>query len=437
MPGPEVLREGDTGYDDARRVWNAMVDRRPALVVRCRSASDVAVGIALARSEGLEIGVRCGGHGITGHAVPEGGLMIDLSPLGGVSVDPQRQRARVQGGALLAALDAATQPYGLATTAGNVSHTGVGGLALGGGMGWLARQHGLTCDNLLSCEVVTATGDVVRASAEENEELFWGLRGGGGNFGVVTGFEFRLHRTGTRALSVELDFPVAGAMAAATRWRDLGPDAPRPATLTAAVGGGVATLGLVWVGDPDEGRRYARRLDSLGKPVARRDVELSYLDLQRRDDDHEEHNRRRYWKGHYLRDLGDDAIAALLAHDPSVTAGLQAYGGAIADVPDDATAFGHRSAAFEYVGAARWTDPGEDGVRLATARRSAASLAPYASGVYVNALSDDGADGVARAYPPAGLARLTALKDAVDPGNVFHLNHNIAPSSAGTVLRAT
>jgi FAD/FMN-containing dehydrogenase len=407
-----------------------MVERRPALVVRCRTASDVADAISLARAEGLEIGVRCGGHSIVGHAVPDGGLMIDLTPMGGVRVDPEGQRAWVRGGALLGALDAAAQAHGLATTAGNVSHTGVGGLTLGGGMGWLAREHGLTCDNLLSCEVVTATGEVVRASAEENDELFWGLRGGGGNFGVVTLFEFRLHRTGTRALSVELDFPAPEGMVPTGRWRDLSEDAPRQATYTATVAGGVATLGLVWIGDPEKGRQHARKLHTLGEPVARRDVELSYLDLQRREDDLQGHTQRRYWKGHYFRALPDDAIAALLAHHPSVAAGVQAYGGAIADVPDDATAFSHRSAAFEYVGAARWTDPSEDEARMADARRSAAPLAPHASGAYVNALSDDGADGVHRAYSPAKLARLTALKDAVDPDNVFHLNHNIAPSRA-------
>jgi FAD/FMN-containing dehydrogenase len=431
MPGPEVLRPGDAGYDSARRVWNAMVDRRPALVVRCRTAADVATAIRLARAGGLEMGVRCGGHSIMGHAVPDGGLMIDLTPLGGVRVDPERQRAWVQGGALLGALDAATQPHGLATTAGNVSHTGVGGLTLGGGMGWLARKHGLACDNLLSCEIVTATGDVVRASAEENAELFWGLRGGGGNFGVVTQFEFRLHRTGTEALSVELDFPVPEALGPITRWRELSEDAPRQATYTATVVGGVATLGLVWIGGPDGGLQHARALQVLGEPVARRVVELSYLDLQRRDDDLQGHTQRRYWKGHYFRELPDAALTALLSHDPSVAAGLQAYGGAIADVPDDATAFGHRTAAFEYVGAARWTDPAEDDLRMADARRSAAALQPYASGAYVNALSDDGAAGVHRAYPPAMLARLTELKDAVDPDNVFHLNHNIAPSRAG------
>jgi FAD/FMN-containing dehydrogenase len=431
MPGPEVLRPGDDEYDTARRVWNAMVDRRPALIVRCRTASDVAAAILLARAEGLEVGVRCGGHSVVGHGVPDGGLMVDLTPMGSVRVDPDRQRARVQGGALLGALDAATLPHGLATTAGNVSHTGVGGLTLGGGMGWLARERGLACDNLLSCEVVTATGDVVQSSAEENAELFWGLRGGGGNFGVVTEFEFRLHRTGPQALSVELDFPVPEAPAPTARWRDLSEDAPRQATYTATVAGGVATLGFVWIGDPDAGRQHARALRVLGEPLARRVVELSYLDLQRRDDDLQGHTQRRYWKGHYFRELPDAAIAALLAHAPSVAAGLQAYGGAIADVPDDATAFGHRTTAFEYVGAVRWTDPAEDDVRIATARRSAAPLAAYASGAYVNALSDDGAAGVHRAYPPAKLARLTALKDAADPDNVFHLNHNIVPGRAG------
>jgi FAD/FMN-containing dehydrogenase len=431
VKGPEVVRPGDAKYEASRRVWNAMVDRRPALVVRCRKASDVVAAIALARSERLEIGVRCGGHSVVGHAVPAGGLMIDLTPMGGVRVDPQRQRAWVQGGALLGALDAATQPYGLATTAGNVSHTGVGGLTLGGGMGWLARSHGLACDNLVSCEVVTASGDVIRASAAENPELFWGLRGGGGNFGVVTEFEFRLHRTGTRALAVELDFPVVEALVPMVRWRDLSATAPRQATYTATVIDGVATLGFVWVGDPQHGREHLRALDQLGDPVWRRVADLTYLDLQCREDSPQGHTQRRYWKGHYFRELPDAAIEALLAHDPSVAASLQAYGGAIADVPDDATAFSHRGTAFEYVGAARWTDPAEDELRMATARKSAVALGPYASGAYVNTLSDDGRAGLRRVYPPAKLARLTALKDAVDPDNVFRHNHNIAPSRVG------
>jgi FAD/FMN-containing dehydrogenase len=355
--------------------------------------------------------------------------MIDLTPMGAVRVDPARRRATVQGGALLGALDAASQAHGLATTAGNVSHTGVGGLTLGGGMGWLARQHGLACDNVVSFEVVTAAGELVRAAADENPELYWGLRGGGGNFGVVTEFEFRLHQTGTQALSVELDFPVGRAAIPMARWRDLSHRAPRAATYTAMTMDGIATLGFVWVGDPRAGLEHATGLSALGNPSAERVVELTYLDLQTRDDTVRGHEFRRYFKGHYLRELPDAAIEAFLAHDPAMGASLQAYGGAIADVPDDETAFSHRATAFEYVGAARWTDPAEDEARIGATREGAARIAPFASGVYVNTLGDDGLAGVQRAYSPAKLARLRALKDEFDPDNVFHLNQNIPPTS--------
>jgi FAD/FMN-containing dehydrogenase len=295
-------------------------------------------------------------------------------------------------------------------------------------MGWLARQYGLSCDNVLSFELVTATGDVVRASGEENTELFWGLRGGGGNFGVVTEFEFQLHDTGTRALSVELDFPVDNAAPLVARWRDLSATAPRNATYAAAVFGGVVMLGFVWIGDPEVGREHARALVSLGAPLEQRIVELSYVDLQRREDSIEGHFLRRYWKGHYFHELSNGAIEALLMHAPTVGASLQAYGGAIAEVPDEATAFSQRGTAFEYVCAARWTDPAEDESSMATARESAGRLEPFASGAYVNVLGDEGLAGVRRAYPPAKLARLTALKDTYDPDNVFHLNQNIPPS---------
>src|SRR6266704_920192 len=250
----DVLAPGDPGYDTARAVWNAMVDRRPRLIARCRTVADVRAAVRAARDLNLEIGVRCGGHSVVGLGIPDDGLMIDLTPMGQVRVDPIQKRAWVQGGAVLGALDRATQAHGLATTAGNVSHTGVGGLTLGGGMGWLARQYGLSCDNVVAFEMVTADGDVVRASQTENAELYWGLRGGGGNFGIVTEFEFRLHEVSGQTLTADFAFPIADAFPALRGWRDLSQSAPREATFTASVSGGIATVGYVWVGDPGAGR---------------------------------------------------------------------------------------------------------------------------------------------------------------------------------------
>jgi FAD/FMN-containing dehydrogenase len=425
---PVMLKHGDPGYDQARTVWNAMVDRRPRIIARCASAGEVVTAVRAARDLGLEIGVRCGGHGVLGLAVPDGGLMIDLTLMGAVRVDPARRRAVVQGGALLGALDRAVQRYGLATTAGNVSHTGVGGLTLGGGMGWLARQYGLACDNAVSYRMVTADGRLLRASRTEHPDLYWGLRGGGGNFGVVVEFEFALHPAGTRALVAEYTFGAEHAAAALRGWRDLAATAPRQATFTASIRDGRATAGFVWVGDPMRGRKLAAQLDELGEPMARHVAEISYLDLQRRDDTPQGHARRRYSKGHYLRALPHDAINALLAGGAnSPTVSLQAYGGAIADVPDSASAFSHRDTAFEYVTSTSWTDPAEDQARMAAARERAMAIAPFASGVYVNMLSDEGAEGLRRAYPADKLAQLAAVKNAYDPDNAFHLNQNIPP----------
>ncbi|MDT7728562.1 MAG: hypothetical protein QOI21_5138 [Actinomycetota bacterium] len=432
----QLLVPGDKDYDDVRAVWNAMADRRPRMIIRCASVADVVTAVRTARKLGLEIGVRCGGHGALGLAVPDDGLMIDLATMGGVRVDPVRRRARVQGGALLGALDDASQRYGLATTAGNVSHTGVGGLTLGGGMGWLARQYGLACDNVVSFEMVTADGEIVRASRTRNPDLFWGLRGGGGNFGVVTEFEFRLHPVGTRTLVAEYRYPLDEALPVLRGWRDLNTQAPRQATFTASLGGdGLLTAGFVWVGDPAGGRKLASAMRALGHPAAERVHEPPYLELQRRDDVVGRHAFRRYAKGHYLKQFPDAAIESFLLRgtengrgDNLPNVGLQAHGGAIADVPDEDAAFSHRGTLFEFSAGARWTDPGEDEARMAGARHCAVALRPFASGVYVNMLGDEGAEGIRRAYPPEKLARLTALKDAYDPGNVFHLNQNIRPS---------
>jgi FAD/FMN-containing dehydrogenase len=437
----QLLTPGDAGYDAARTIWNAMIDRRPRMIVRAASVADVVTAVRLARELDLELGVRCGGHNVAGFAVPDGGLMIDLTPLSQVRVDPARRRAWVQGGALLGALDRATQPFGLATTAGNVSHTGVGGLTLGGGMGWLARQYGLACDNVVSYTVVTADGDVVTASRTENPDLFWGLRGGGGNFGIVTEFEFQLHRTGTRTLVAEFDFPAEDAVPVLEGWRDLSAVAPRQATFTADVsstrGRPIATVGFVWVGDPAQGRRLLPAMRALGHPVASRVTTPSYLELQRRDDTTGGHAFRRYSAGRYLGQFPTAAIEAFLlrggtdlhAGTPLPGVGLQAHGGAIADVPDADAAFGHRGTMFEFGAGSRWMDPAEDHARMSAVRRAGAALDPYANGVYVNSLTaDDGQRGVRRAYPAAKLARLAALKAVWDPANVFHLNQNVKPA---------
>jgi FAD/FMN-containing dehydrogenase len=392
---------------------------------------DVRRAVRVAREHGLTLGVRGGGHSAAGWAVPDDGLMIDLSGMRDVAVDPAARTARVQGGALLGSLDAATQPFGLATTAGIVSHTGIGGLALGGGVGWLARQVGLTCDNVRGFEVVTAEGDVVHATADESPDLFWGLRGGGGNFGVVTRFDLTLHDVGTQALVAEVDLDPEHALDALRTWVARAADAPRPATLYAdLVAGGALTLGFSWVGDPAGAEGLVAELDRLGTPLARRVEPRSYVELQSQSDVPTAHGFRRYAKSHYVRGLTDAALEAFLAHvDARLgAASLVAYGGAIADVDPDATAFVHRDVEFEYDVGARWEDPADDEAVVASCRRLASGLEPWSTGVYVNALADEGAAGVRRAYGDGTYARLRQVKAAWDPENVFRLNQNIPPA---------
>ena len=437
----DLIGPGEESYDAHREVWNAMVDRRPALIARCTSAADVAAAIGHARQAGLEIGVKCGGHSVLGLSVPDGGLMIDLAPMGDVRVDPDSRRATVGGGALLRRLDQESQAHGLATTAGNVSHTGVGGLTLGGGMGWLARQFGLACDNVEAFTLVTADGETRRVTATDHPDLFWGLRGGGGNFGVVTEFEFRLHPVSGQATVVEMVYDAADAFEPMRRWRDLLPDAPRPATLTADAvtvdGRPVVVIGFVWVGDPDEARAYARTMRGIGAPREETVRETTYRELQTSGDAFHHHGKRRYANGHYLTELSDAAIEAFLTRgvdgdgdwSRAANGGFQAYGGAIAEVGNDDSAFSHRDALVEFFGGHTWIDPSEDDERMASARAFGSAIAPFASGVYVNALFDEGEEGVRRAYGDAKLRRLADLKRRYDPDNLFHLNQNIAPAA--------
>jgi FAD/FMN-containing dehydrogenase len=438
-----LIGQGDEAYDAHRAVWNAMVDRRPALIARCASATDVAAAIRYARQRDLEIGVKCGGHNVLGLAVPQDGLMVDLTPMDHVRVDPDAHRAEVGGGALLRFLDRAAQAHGLATTAGNVSHTGVGGLTLGGGMGWLARQAGLACDNVTAYTVVTADGETIRATATDHADLFWGLRGGGGNFGVVTEFEFRLHPVAGHTLVVELAFEMADAFEPMRRWRELLPEAPRAATLTAdavTVGGRpMVLIGYVWVGDPDEGMAYLPTMRSIGSPRGESVRPMSYLELQTIGDKNHHHGLRRYSNGHYLTELSDPAIEAFLSRGVTVAdgmvdwtriaaGGLQAYGGAIGEVSNEDSAFSHRDALIEFFGGQTWADATEDDGRMASARAFGERLAPFATGIYVNVLAETGEAGMRRAYGDAKLARLATVKRRYDPENVFHLNQNIAPA---------
>jgi FAD/FMN-containing dehydrogenase len=427
-----------------------MVDRRPQLMARPADAADVATAIRFARQAGLEIGVRCGGHSVLGQSIPDGGLELDLSALNAVRIDAERRLAYVGGGALLGDLDRASLGAGLATTAGNVSHTGVGGLTLGGGMGWLARQFGMACDNVVSFEVVTADGGQLTASADEHPDLYWGLRGGGGNFGVVTEFAFRLHPIANQALTVDCFYPADATRAAAEAFRDIAYAAPPEATVSVWVGTAgpwpflpeelhgteLCNLGYVWVGDPERGRALLPAVRGVAEPLAELVDEVTYLELQTGSDEPMRHGLRRYWKGHYLRELPDAAIDAFIARGGPAAAGewrpngsMSGYGGAIGQVGIDETAFSHRDAKFEWITVAGWEDPTEDAWRMAAPRRYAAAMAPFASGVYVNGLADEGAAGVRHAYYARTLERLTAVKDRYDPDNVFHLNHNITPSS--------
>ncbi len=440
----ELVLPGDPTFDQRRMLWNAMVDRRPAAIARCVTAHDVAAAIRHARTVDLPIGVLCGGHGILGAALPEGGLLIDLRPMGDVTVDPERRRAFVGGGALLGSLDRAAEPYGLATTAGEISHTGVGGLTLGGGFGWLGRQFGMSCDNVERYTVVSADGEILHASATEHPDLYWGLRGGGGNFGVVVEFEFRLHPISGQALMADLTFDAAGAVDPMRRWRDLLGGAPRQATLhssakTSAKGRPIVTVGVVWVGEMSDARAYLPTLRSVGVPLGEQVRELPYVELQTQFDDLLDHGTRRYSKSHYLPELPDAAIARYLARGVAPdqvmvdwsrvpSGGLELHRGAIADIPDDAAAYSGRGALLEWAGSTAWKDPAEDGARIAAARAYGAAMEPFASGVYVNNLGDEGEAGVRRAYRPDKLGRLREIKRIYDPANIFRGNQNIPPA---------
>ena len=446
LTGP-LLLPGDIGYDEARRIWNAMIDRRPALISRCESADDVVQAIAFAREHSLLVSVRGGGHNIAGNAVCDDGLMIDLSPMRGVQVDPTARRATVGPGCTLAGFDKVAQAHGLATPLGINSTTGVAGLTLGGGFGWLSRKYGMTIDNLLAVDVVLADGRRVRASETENPDLFWGVRGGGGDFGIVTSFEFLLHPVGPEVLCGLIVFPFDQAKAVLTRFArftETMPDelavwmitrkAPPLPFLPAEVHGTeIVALALFYTGDPAEGEKLIEPLRGFGTALGEHVGVQPYTAWQQAFDPLLAPGARNYWKSHNLTRLSDGLIDAIIEYtgtlpSPQTEIFVGTIGGQTARVTPEAMAYSSRDARYVMNVHCRWELAGDDERCIAWARAFFAKSKPFASsGAYVNFLTRDETDRVAFAYG-ATYDRLVELKSKYDPSNLFRMNQNIKPA---------
>lgn len=432
-----VFTAADEGYEAARHVWNGMIDRRPTAIVRCSGVADVVRAIEFGRANALTVAIRGGGHNAAGLAVCDDGLVIDLSDMRGVRVDPAARTARAQGGATWGDFDRETQLFGLATTGGAISMTGIAGLTLGGGLGWLMRSYGLACDNLVSADVVTADGRVLTASARENSDLFWGLRGGGGNFGVVTSFEFRLHEVGPVTAGMVIH-PIERARDVLGFYRDLTASAPNELTtfcglLTSPDGVPVVATLVCFNGPPQAAAKVLGPLRKFGPPVADLVDVMPYTKAQTMLDEGFAPGPHVYWRSDFLRSLTDDALDALVDQFSRVTSPLCAlvlehFGGAVAKVGRDETAFDHRDAEYNLAIVGRWLTPDEADRNIAWTRGVSDAMRSFARGVYVNYLGvGEGHDRVRAAYGPK-YEKLVALKDKYDPTNFFRLNQNIQPS---------
>lgn len=432
----EILTEGDPAYDSARATFNALVDRRPAAIARCRTTADVVAALGVAAEHGLLVAVRGGGHNVAGHAVCDGGLVLDLSGLDAIEVDPAARIARAGGGATWRAFDAATQAHGLAAPGGTFGTTGVGGLTLGGGIGFLIGRHGLSCDNLVGAEVVTVDGTVVEVGEEGDPDLFWALRGGGGNFGVVTRLDFQLHPV-DEVVGGVLVWPVAAASEPLRVFRDVAMAAPDDFSTQAVLGHSTATraciLGVVVCSTgPDEEPELLRRLRRVPGLQADEVRRRPYLELQRMFD--MPFGLRHYWKGHFVRELPDPLLNELeRAIDPQQARGsilIEAIHGAASRVPRGATPIGFRDAAFNVSALGIWEDPATDDQQIAWARETAAAAAHYSvqGGGYLNYMqADEPAERVRAAFGAETFDRLCAVKRRYDPGNVLRFNQNIPP----------
>jgi FAD/FMN-containing dehydrogenase len=433
-----LLRPGDVGYDDTRKIHNGMIDRRPALIACCAGVADVLTGVRFAREHDLLVSVRGGGHGMPGFAVCEGGLMLDLSGMKSVHVDPHHRTVRAEAGVTWGEFDHETQAFGLATTGGVVGSTGIAGLTLGGGHGFLMRRYGLACDNLLFVDVVTADGRWLCASATEHAELFWGLRGGGGNFGVVPSFEYRLHPLETMLAGMVI-YPMAQAKAFLKRYREVTSTAPDELGSLVALGtlpdGTQAAVLLVGYSGPiADGEKLLRPLREFGPPLADQVSPSPYMALQGISEHFNPRGYRNYLKTNYLRELSDDAIDILVERYASVPAPfshivVEHMGGAVSRMDRQATAYNYRDAQYNFLIVGMWADPAQDARAIPWVRSLWQALQPFSSGnIYVNYESDVGVDRVQAAYGAAKYDRLVALKNTYDPTNFFRLNANIKPT---------
>jgi FAD/FMN-containing dehydrogenase len=447
----DVLMQGDAGYDDARKLFNAMIDRKPRVIIRAANTQDVAAAIALARETGLPFAIKGGGHGVNGHAACDDGIMLDLSLMKEISVDPNARTAIAQAGVNWGEFDAATTEHGLATTGGRVTTTGIAGLTLGTGSGWLERLYGYTADNLISAEVVTADGTLVHASEDDNADFFWGLRGGGGNFGVVVNFEYRLHEIPQLMLGGMLLWPFERAGDVIRMYRDFAADAPdefsgAAAMLTAPPAPfvplelrGQHAVGVIAiaVAEPERGEELLRPLREFGPPSVDIVGPMPYTAVQQLLDPGNPPGLFNYWKAELVDTLGDELIDRSVEHAEGMGRShsvmlFQPLGGRIARIPDDANAITARQAAWVTHCIGEWETPEETETELAWVKSWAELIEPFRrAGVPMTFSADAGDERVRATYGDEKYARLVALKDKYDPDNLFRLNQNIKPSAAG------
>ncbi|MGE3536580.1 MAG: FAD-binding oxidoreductase [Candidatus Tectimicrobiota bacterium] len=436
-----LIRPGDADYDEARKVWNGHVDKRPALIARCAGTADVISAVNFARRHEVLLSVRGGGHNIPGNCVCNGGLVLDLGRMKGIRVDPLRRTARAEGGVRWGELDHETQAFGLATPGGTDADTGIAGLTLGGGIGWLSGRYGLACDNLIAADIVTADGQLRHVSSTEHADLLWGLRGGGGNFGVVTSFEYQLHPVGPLVLAGAVFYPFAKIKDYLQLYRDFSRQIPDELNTIAGLatspeGHKVGVMVLCYSGPLENGAAVLRPLREFGPPLADHIQPMPYAAAQRLLADLGPAGRNYYIKSHFMQDISPAAIDTMVAHFERVTSPLssmifQQMGNAASRVPNDATAFGHRGGGYEWATITAWVEPGDAARHIQWTRAFAQAMQPFAQGVYVNQVgteADEGAEVIRSAFG-ANYERLVALKRQYDPTNLFRHNQNIAPTA--------